>query len=75
MNDWVSYGELADQYEQAAKNLETLIDELKVKIRTVCAEEKYRIRNKIEELYKMHGEALHTAFVLRDYSTGKDVTP
>lgn len=72
MNDWISLDELADQYEQSAKDLEVLIAKLKDKVKTVCAEEKFHIRLKIEELYKMHGEALHTAFVLREY--GKDVT-
>lgn len=68
MKEWVTYSELADQYDQSARSVSEMIAGLRQKYKTASPNDRFCIRRSIAELYKMHGEAKKTAAILRTYS-------
>lgn len=74
MTKWITYGELADQYEQSAQLIHDLIHKRTKQLHAATGEEAYRIKQQITELYQMRREALETATKLRQYSAKKEVT-
>ena len=74
MTEWVTYGELADQYEQSAQLLHELIRKRTQQMNKESGQAARGIKSQLMELYTMRREALETAAKLREYSR-KEVTP
>ena len=74
MSEWVSYSELAEQYERSALLTYDLIRKRTELLHAATGEKAYRIKQEITELYTMRREALETATKLRRYSMEKEVT-